>query len=90
MPLLTVEFGARLTSSSRHRHADVGVDKSFAPRRDDRGLGRIDIVAGGKGAATGGQACLLRELLDEQRRGLVHGGDGDVATVHVRHRAAGG
>lgn len=89
MPLLTLGFGARLTSSSRYRHADVGVDKGFATRRDDGSLGGIDIVAGGKGAATGGQACLLRELLDEQRRGLVHRGDGDVAAVHVRHRAGG-
>lgn len=54
VPLLTLGFGARLTSSSRYRHADVGVDKGFATRRDDGSLGGIDIVAGGKGAATGG------------------------------------
>lgn len=80
---------ARPTSPSRHCHADVSVDDSLAARGDDGSLGRVDIVAGGEGAAAGGQACLVRELLDEERRGLVHCGDGDGAAVHVRHRAGG-
>lgn len=79
---------ARLTSPSRHCHADVRVDEGLAARGDDGGLGCVDVIAGCEGAAAGGQTCLFRELLDEERRGLVHCGDGDGAAVHVRHRAA--
>lgn len=79
----------RLTCPSRHCHADVRVNECLAARGDDGSLGCIDVVAGGKGAAPGGKACLVRELLDQERRGLVHRGDGDGAAVHVRHRAGG-
>ena len=54
--------GARLrthTGTSGNGHANVGVDQGLAARGDDRLAGRVEVVAGGEGAAAGGQAGLV-------------------------------
>lgn len=52
------------TGSGWAGHADVGVDEAFATCGDRRCLRGVDVVAGGEGAAAGGQAGLVGELLD--------------------------
>ena len=76
----------QLTGSGGYRHADIGVYQHLAPGRHDGGLGGIDVVAGGEGAAACRQAGLVRELLDQQRGRLVEVGDRDGGPV----RAVGG
>lgn len=70
------EWKESLTSTSRHGNGDVSVDEGLAALGDDRLLGGVQVVAGGEGAAAGGQLGLVRELLDEQRGGLLEGGHG--------------
>ena len=75
------ERPVRLTGSGGHRHADISVYQDLAPGRHDGGLGSIDVVAGGEGAAACRQAGLVRELLDQQRGRLVELGDRDCGAV---------
>lgn len=58
-----------LTGPRRERHADVGVDERLAPRRDGGGACGEQVVARCKSTAPGWEPGLVRELLDEQRRG---------------------
>lgn len=70
-----------LTGSGGHSHANVGVDQRLASGRNGRVLGRVNVVAGSKGATPRGQTALVGELLDlESRRssGVIHCSDGGV------------
>jgi len=50
----------------RDGDSKVGVYKSFAARRDNFVVCRVDVVAGGKGGATGRRFSMSRELFDEE------------------------
>ena len=60
------------TCTCRHGDANVRVDEDLAPGGNSRLARRVEVVAGGKGAASRRQAGLFRDFLDLQsRQGVV-------------------
>lgn len=62
--MLSFLYRDKLTCAGGSRDANVGRHEDLAARRDNSLLGGVEVVAGSKVAAAGGQASCGGELLD--------------------------